>query len=544
MRKYIYIAIVLLVSSCSLDTLPGGDVMTGDQKDKVVSLDPDKFSSEVNALSANLITFNTLNLAKVDHTDFGFASLCIIFDSSGADFVSQDTGYNWYASTMKFRDRLANSFESRLIWTILYRNVKQANDILAVALPAVETSESANVKNKFELYAGQAYANRAFSYLNLVQSYQFTYVGHEDSPAVPLVLLEGDERATPTRASVKAVYEVILDDLGKAIELLDGKGTTSKDQVSLQVAYGLRARANLVMQNWAEAATDAVKAQEGFTPYSLAEVSVPAFNDAANNKSWMWANIITPENRIVTSGIINWPSHMCSFTGNGYAPYGAFRMINKFTWADIPSTDVRKTWWVDEDLKSPYVDELTTLNSEEEVVPYTKGMGWFPYTNLKFGAYQNIVDNVTNASDWVLMRVEEMILIEAEAKAMGGDLAGGKNVLKNFITQYRDPSYSLSTAGSKEEFQDEVWFQRRIELWGEGFALHDLLRLKKPIVRGIQEGKNVNSNFGSTAAINLPAEAPILLYLVPEKEIEGSNGVIKPGDNNPTIPAPMPLGAE
>lgn len=75
------------------------------------------------------------------------------------------------------------------------------------------------------------------------------------------------------------------------------------------------------------------------------------------------------------------------------------------------------------------------------------------------------------------MRVEEMYLIKAEAEAMGGNLSGGKSTLENFVRTYRDPSFT-SKANSAQDFQDEVWLQRRMELWGEGFSLFDILRLK------------------------------------------------------------------
>ncbi|MDE6013050.1 MAG: RagB/SusD family nutrient uptake outer membrane protein, partial [Prevotella sp.] len=36
---------------------------------------------------------------------------------------------------------------------------------------------------------------------------------------------------------------------------------------------------------------------------------------------------------------------------------------------------------------------------------------------------------------------------------------------------------------STSEFQNEVWWQRRVELWGEGFATFDIKRLNKGIIR-------------------------------------------------------------
>lgn len=104
------------------------------------------------------------------------------------------------------------------------------------------------------------------------------------------------------------------------------------------------------------------------------------------------------------------------------------------------------------------------------VVPDVK-MAFLPYSNVKFGAYQGILGNNINAGDWCMMRAEEMILIQAEAKAkaMSGDLGGGKRILEDFVKNHRDPNYA-SKANSAAAFQDEVWMQRRIELWGEGFA--------------------------------------------------------------------------
>ena len=126
----------------------------------------------------------------------------------------------------------------------------------------------------------------------------------------------------------------------------------------------------------------------------------------------------------------------------------------------------------------------------------------------------------------------DMKLIEAEA--LGRDnLATGKQKLEEFVRQYRDPSYTC-TAGSLDAFIDEVWFQRRIELWGEGFALFDILRLKKPIIR---QGANypINSTFAEIAA-----EAPIMIYRIPEAETS-VNSAITEADNNPAAMAPTPV---
>ena len=78
----------------------------------------------------------------------------------------------------------------------------------------------------------------------------------------------------------------------------------------------------------------------------------------------------------------------------------------------IPETDIRKQWFLSPDNKSSLID-----NEQIEGTSIVEYFGLTPYVNTKFGAYQSIFGNTTNASDWPLMRVEEMYLIKAEAEA-------------------------------------------------------------------------------------------------------------------------------
>ena len=69
------------------------------------------------------------------------------------------------------------------------------------------------------------------------------------------------------------------------------------------------------------------------------------------------------------------------------------------------------------------------------------------------------------------------------------DEARGIALLTAFA-KTRDPQYvygkhSAETYGSTyaKPFQNEVWWQRRVELWGEGFAFYDIKRLDKQVIR-------------------------------------------------------------
>lgn len=529
---------MLLTTSCSdLDTNPSGSTMSDGQLNEVLAQDPSKLKSEVSGMYANMIEYGAITqwYGSARHYDFGYASTMMMMDASGQDEPSQVSGYNWYNKPLRFVDRTANSETTYFIWNQCYKNIKVANDVL-------KSVDLENLSDVAKSYVGQAYAMRAFEYFTLIQIYQFSYKGHEDAAGVPIVTektAEAEANNNP-RAAVKDVYKQIMDDLNTAIDYLTDS-RSAKSEINRQVAYGLRARVNLVMQNWSDAAADAKKAAEGYTPLSKDAAAAPGFNDVSAS-NWIWGNIVDESNDIVQSGILNFPSMMCSFTGNGYSPTYACRMINSKLWKEIPSTDVRKGWWIDENLNSPIVNPKYVVHKEDEdedgnVVKYLAVYNQTgdevaditePYTNVKFGAYKNQYGNELNACDIPLMRVEEMILIQAEATAMGGNVEEGKRILENFVRTYRDPSYTCN-ATTAEGVQDAVWFQRRVELWGEGFSFTDLLRLKKPLDR-------TGANYEVSVRFKLPAESPIFLYLIPEDEENHNEALV--GNNNPVVAVP------
>lgn len=529
---------MLLTTSCSdLDTNPSGSTMGDGQLNEVLAQDPSKLKSEVSGMYANMIEYGAITqwYGSARHYDFGYASTMMMMDASGQDEPSQVSGYNWYNKPLRFVDRTANSETTYFIWNQCYKNIKVANDVL-------KSVDLENLSDVAKSYVGQAYAMRAFEYFTLIQIYQFSYKGHEDAAGVPIVTektAEAEANNNP-RAAVKDVYKQIMDDLNTAIDYLTDS-RSAKSEINRQVAYGLRARVNLVMQNWSDAAADAKKAAEGYTPLSKDAAAAPGFNDVSAS-NWIWGNIVDESNDIVQSGILNFPSMMCSFTGNGYSPTYACRMINSKLWKEIPSTDVRKGWWIDENLNSPIVNPKYVVHQEDEdedgnVVKYLAVYNQTgdevaditePYTNVKFGAYKNQYGNELNACDIPLMRVEEMILIQAEATAMDGNVEEGKRILENFVRTYRDPSYTCN-ATTAEGVQDAVWFQRRVELWGEGFSFTDLLRLKKPLDR-------TGANYEVSVRFKLPAESPIFLYLIPEDEENHNEALV--GNNNPVVAVP------
>lgn len=516
------LAAAVLVSCAKLDTEPYGSTVTSVQKEKVVAANPAMVSASVSGITAMFSVY--MNVTGSRHNDFGYPSIMLFMDSRGTDLVGLDIGYNWFSYGLDMMsDHRYTSLITQTVWETLYNQIYTANQVIAIMDPETEDSVA-------QYYLAQALAIRAFDYFNLAQIYQFNYKGHENAPCVPLILnTNADEAAANgcARSTVEEVYSQIMKDLDLAVELL-GKSSKNRDDkryVSLDVALGLRARVNLVMKNYSAALADASAAIEASssTPKSFANASKPSFNDMTE-EDWMWGISIAETDRVVTSGIVNWPSHMGSLN-YGYASVGAWRKVSKKLYNQIPATDARKGWFLDGDSMS---DNLT-----EEQQAYVISKSIPGYAQVKFAPYNDELYTSTNACDIPLMRIEEMYLIKAECEAETGATGTALETLKNFVSSYRNPAYGFDDS-SKDALLEEVLFQRRVELWGEGLTYFDILRQGKGFDR---RGAGFDENY----VFVISGDDPILIYQIPNSEIQ-ANKLISDADNNPgaTTPTPVP----
>lgn len=459
--------------------------------------------------------------------DFGFIMAALSLDAEGADLTLADNGYNWFSAACDLSSRNANYANPYIRYVLPYRQIGTANEIIA-GYP--EDTEDVNAIYQI----AQARAMRAFDYLSLAPYFQFSYTTSPEEPCIPL-LTNGIDYTNNPRATVVKVYETIIEDLNYAIEHLEGYNRGSdKTKINLNVAYGLRARAYLNMGMYAEAASDAAKAQEGFTPASISEVSIPAFCDL-NEHNWIWAIDIT-DDMANKGGYATSSSWISAFSGDGYAAACTCTpVINKLLYDKISATDVRKGWWLDDKLESPNIANLSwTGVSGGKTVTATGNdiaslvlddgskVAYLPYTNVKFGMKSGVGSTLNN-NDWPLMRVEEMILIQVEGLAKSGNEAQARTILENFVRTYRDPSYNIPSTAIRS-FADEIWFQRRVELWGEGFFTGDAKRLNKPIVRF--HDNTSSTNFPTAYTFNIAANDGWLNMRFPQTEMDNNLGII------------------
>ncbi len=479
LNKYTLLAVsAIALGACSdIDKLePQGGTILAKQVKEINAAMPERSDASFTGMYLKLGQPASL-MSRPD--DFGFIMMAFSNDLEGADMTLSDNNYNWFSVCGEYTTRNANYANPYIRYASAYNEIALANTVIT----SFEINDDTEASILYKV--AQAKAVRAFSYLNLAPYFQFNYQIAKEKPCVPIVTESTTDFANNPRATVEEVYKLIVEDLTYAIEKLEGFNREGdKSKIDRNVAYGLRARAYLDMGMWAEAADDASKAMDGYTPATIAEVSKPSFYNISD-KNWLWGYDMTVDQaqRYLTATSSSW---VRSFSEMGYSQATQnYARINTLLYNKIPDSDVRKGWWVDEDLDSPLLhaegvswrgktgkdlSNLTVTDAKE---------AFLPYTNVKFGMYT--IGGTTNEEDWPFMRVEEMILVKAEALYRSGNEAEGKKVLSDFVKTYRDPEYNVDATG--RSFLDEVWFQRRVELWGEGFSVSDIRRLQKPLVR-------------------------------------------------------------
>jgi starch-binding outer membrane protein, SusD/RagB family len=489
---YILPVFLLAIAGCKkdyLETTPS----TGVTREQIYS----KLSSVNAALDGIYKETFTFNVGGGSHADYGQKAVDLMVDLMGNDMVVHSQGYGWYNTTYQYTHWGVSTAAaaSEYTWIRYYDQIKQANIILDVidglADPAATPAEKERIK-------GQVLALRAYCYFYLVNYYQQSYKGNENKPGVPLVLeetLEGIGRGT-----VQQVYDQLIIDLTAAETLLTGKARATKQNIDVTTVQGFRARVALMMEDWATAATYANKARTGYSLMSAATyVTPPAFSTVGNSEL-IWGAIIPAAEATIYASFY---SHMDIRTG-GYAALGQQKKITKALYDLIPAGDVRKAVF-----NAP--GSGTTTNPE--------------YNQLKL----QVPTAGSWAADYSYMRISEMYLIEAEALAEQGQDGPARTALETLV-KARYPAYSAATY-SGAALLNEIYLQRRIELWGEGWALLDIKRLKQGLNRPSGPGNHGGANYNPAVYTTSP-EDPRFLMRIPQREID-NNDKIGPEDQNP-----------
>ena len=419
------------------------------------------------------------------HNEIGYSALMHIRDVMTGDMTVVATGYDWFSSWASNRYMGEGYIHNQYIWNLYRDMLYKVNEVIAKA----EESESNNGTK------GVAHAFRAMLYLDAARMYEFlpndrtsnineagNNVENLTLPIVKDAILPRNPVIDIPRATRNEMFDFILSELDKAQELIPLVKDASKEIPHLDAVYGLKARLYMWVGDYNNARKYARLAIENSNALVMTERDCLDTSDGFNTMDkWMWGSQFTEESQGVNSGIVNWTSWMSPEAQFGYNCAGATAMIDAAMYERISNNDFRKLMF-----KAPAGHTLE--NRVEYIDSYAAGA--FPvYTAIKFRPNDGNAEDykVGAASAYPLMRLEEMYFIEAEAAE---HLVAGEGIalLKEFMTKHRDSSY---TVNANADAIEEIVFQKRVELWGEGQTFFDIKRLNMSVTRGY-EGSNVD----------------------------------------------------
>lgn len=431
------------------------------------------------------------------HDSFGLMSTLLAKDMMSEDIAV--SAFHWFCYDYDFDNREYNYRRTSKDWELFYTDIAKANEIISLYPDGGQTADE-------KALLGQALAIRGMAYTYLPQIYQ-TYMNSDgtinrEAPGVPILLTTADGYtldeldALKGRNTVGKVLEQAEKDLTAAVQNLSEAdyNRPSKNYVDLSVAQGLLARYYLLTQQWAQAASAAKAARQGYTQRGNAELHDGFMS--LNTGDVMWGFIHTPETETTYASYFSHISNLApGYAGLNYCA----KLIDARLYSQIADDDYRKTLFNDAEGDATQDMPGATL----------------PYASLKFG----------NTGDWcmhyIYMRAAEMVLIEAEALARQNQGDQAATVLAELMSN-RQPSWSKSTVTVAD-----ILLQRRIELWGEGFAYFDLKRNNLGIDRNY-DGSNHLAGYLHT----VPAFDVRWTYQIPQTEMQ-ENSHIQDSEQNP-----------
>lgn len=414
-------------------------------------------------------------------------------EEGAANYADEVLGaYMWNNSietTMANGDQAFELFYNSIFYTnVVIDNVDDA--IGTVLDEAVVRRERGSIK-------GEALALRAYDYFYLVNLYAAPYdpATCENTPGIPINLSTAAEDKAYTRASLKEVYEQMVEDLKEGIRLMEAnpveKGT--KQRFSAIAARAMLARVYLFMHEWdlaIEQASEVIKQNPAI--YNLYE---PGADPAINSDAVIsWGNVRTKdylsvdnENVLFAHGINE------LYLIFSYNPrYSVFRIDDRLA-SLYEDDDVRKPCFMRK-ISSAGVTRLLSVKNGFYVV---MSENYVPQLSLDYGVVR-------------VIRTEEIYLILAEAYAQKNELDKAVGYLNQLRKEkFMEGQYTPLQAGdfNKNSLLDKVYLERRLELCFEGHRWFDLRRTTRPAIEhtGVRGQKAVLKENDPRYVLQIPA---------------------------------------
>ncbi len=334
------------------------------------------------------------------------------------------------------------------IWFAHYAALTSINKCIE-KFPTVPTTN----QEALNQYLGEAYALRAYHFLQLVEKFSPAYKSSNKDVAelgIPLMTAY-DVTSLPKRATLEETYNQILSDITQAeIKLAAKVGSKGSNTFTIDAVKALKARVLLNKQEYAQAYSVAKQ---------LADASTYPLVTTADALQKMWHTDSTEET-IVQLFVSN-PDELPN-TNSAYLGYRA--NLRKYTPDFVPSQWVVDMYESSDLRKSVYFKELPAIFTGKD------------YTVTLVNKYPGNPALFSGATNYAhapkIFRIAEMYLIAAEAAYKNSDEVNALLYL-NKLRSARGAS-ALSSTGSA--LFEDVKNERLRELAFEGTRLNDLKR--------------------------------------------------------------------
>ncbi len=503
--KYLFLSgLMALATACSDDelyqepstSLSDETVVTSYETAKTVLMGAYAATEHYHYLTIGQIAQEVMgNDIKITNGNFGFST------------------YNWLMFAYNYTQYPAVvdgwwSAYSPYMWVKAYTAIGNCNMLI---------SNAENLPAGCEDLVAQAHGIRAWNFLNLYHLYCAAYnnptYGGDNGKGLFLRLTPASSDASlmVTRSTLKESLHQIISDLTYAYE--HSSASNNFYYINPKAAALLLARTYLEINDYANASKYAeIAASNTFDGSNLMSPSEYQAGFMHANSEWLWGANFNSETTNIYASIPSFyhaATAMDANSGFGTAAYGT----------QVPGNSVSERYAYLSTNGVDYMQGYSTVRVAASFVnTFAKDAnGIFTDCRALFPCYISPEDGFFTAkfnndgslgiADYPLARIAEAYLIEAEAKFRQNQPADALKVL-NALQQQRNGTVSASVS------MDEIYQERRRELYGEGFAIGDIKRLQMPLNRVGED------HWCDEELKHLSANSPRMMFPIPDTELK------------------------
>jgi len=368
-------------------------------------------------------------LGQGNYYGFEWMNAVWLGDGDVVPFGAGTTDMQFYNHTI-----VPSSNTISINWQAMYQVINQTNNVISSVRENSDPHYSLDDKNND---LGQAYFIRALVYFDLARTFGGT--GASSGLCVPLILkptrgLNND--SYPKRSTCADVYKQVGNDLDSAEALLPL--SNNKNIATRRAATALKARLNLYLENWS-------------TAEQLASAII---SDNSYSLVFPFEKLITQKNTSEAIFELSYSSVQ----------------ENPLSYVFLP-TSMSGQYRI-----GPSNEFINLVNNPsvggDRKVMVAVDAGGNPYCNK----YRSLATTGHSDDDVVVLRLAEMYLIRAEARANQNNVIGA---VSDLDTIRRRSNVPLSTASTVSEVLLEIENERRIEFAFEPFRWFDLIRTNR-----------------------------------------------------------------